>query len=307
MEVFLPRSEIRRRALALTGNATDATMSAPDLARMNASIDMAAATVAEQSRWLSLRRRATIRIGSGGVSWGSLEQARWLEQQYPSLYNPAVYGTGADTWVPTDLNSATINNLGPGGIIEAAWWDANGPFYRPLPIADTPAMYDVNRQAQYPREVEKTSIAAGDTSAETADKVAAAVSDMQSQTGEPISIRKTGSGLELWPTPDTPRVCRIVYDVSPEWETPGTTLTASTLDAMYSVVDGLAIVYLVAAERFALEGDDYMEGRYTSRVSQRISELRARAQTGEAIEVDPTITYRDFTDYQRTPNWQRAR
>ena len=306
MEVFLPRSEIRRRALALTGNATDATMSAPDLARMNASIDMAAATVAEQSRWLSLRRRATIRIGSG-VSWGSIEQARWLEQQYPSLYNPATYGLSSDTWVPPDLASATIGNLGPSGIIEAAWWDDTGPFYRPLPIADTPAMYDTNRQAQYPREVEKISIAAGDTSATTADKVAAAVSDMQAQTGEPISIRKTGSGLELWPTPDAPRVCRIVYDVSPEWEIPGSTATAIDLDGRYSVVDGLAIVYLVAAERFALEGDDYMEGRYTSRASQRISELRARAQTGEAIEVDPTITYRDFADYQRTPNWQRAR
>lgn len=282
-------------------------MSSPDLARMNVTIDMAAATVAERSRWLSLRRRATIRVGEGGVSWGSIEQARWLEQFYPSLYNPVVYGTSADTWTPSDISSATINNLGPAGIIECAWWDEKGPCYRPLPVADTPAHLDINRQAQYPREVEKTSIENGDSSVIVASKVSTAVDAMRSQTGEPVSVRKTGTGVELWPAPSTPRVLRIVYDVSPEWEIQGSSVPASTIDTMVSVVDGLSIVYLVAAERFAMDGDDYQSQRMTQRAAERLLEVRARSQTSEVIAIDSDTSYRDFSDYRQAPNWQQTR
>lgn len=307
MDVFLTRAEIRQRILEFTGYSTDGTVSASAQARVNRWIDMAASMVAEKSRWLSLRRRATIRVGAGGVTWGAVEQARWLEQQYPSLYNPATYGTAADTWSPSDLGAATTNVVGPAGLIEAAWWDDLVPGYRPMSVADTPAQYDTNRHAQYPREVELASIAAGDTSAETAAKVSAATADMTAQTGEPISIRKTATGIELWPVPDTPKVVRLVYDVSPEWMSPASGLTASQLDSLVSSVDAIAIVYLATAEQFAMDGDDTMAGRMEARAGARIVELRGRSQTGEVVELDSTTTFRDFSDYQRTPNWQRAR
>jgi hypothetical protein len=78
MDVFLTRSAIRQKVCDLTGYSADATMSAPAIARLNAYIDMAASQVAAQSRWLSLRRRATLLCGSS-VSWSAIEQARWLE------------------------------------------------------------------------------------------------------------------------------------------------------------------------------------------------------------------------------------
>lgn len=293
MDLFLSRQEIRRQILATTGYTTDGVLGSQDTQRVNALIDQASLMVAAQCRWISARRVVQVGLepNTQDISYRFLEQAHWMAGKYPTLYNPLTYGTPADTWVPTDLATAPIGNVGPGGVYEIAYWDPEVREYTKIPRLTHPVAVSQDRLLKYPAEVEKQSVYAGDDSATTAEKVSQAVAEADARRTRPYSYEARTSGIRLWPLLDTRYVLNVSYDVTPTWQYAFASLGAEAIDQQLSIVDGLAIVFYVCAEMYAQQGDDYQAKRYEGRAVQRIMDLRGRQNTGESIPLDSEATF----------------
>lgn len=317
MDMFLSRQEIRRRIYAATGLSTDALQSQEEIERTNELIEQAAAEVVAECRYLNMKRRSTswIEEDETVLDYGRIEMAYVLKKAYPSLYHPGTYGTPADPWVPTDISTLPIMNVGPQGILEVSYWDADTNTYRPLKPAHLQAQNDVDRWADLASEAQLNSVYAGDTPIETAAAVAAADAQRVQARGHPQTYELLSEGVVIWPVPDKRYVIRVHYCTTPSWMYHNQNLNMAYIDQIPSQCDALAIVYKVCGEVFAQQGDNLQtqrfvgdggSSRFTSgKYGKRICDLRARQDTGESIALDreATMDTDNNSDERILPRW----
>lgn len=317
MDMFLSRQEIRRKIYAATGFSTDALQSQEEIERTNELIEQATAEVVAECRWLNLKRRSTSWIGEDEsvLSYARIELAYALKAKYPSLYHPGTYATLADTWQPADLATLPIMNVGAQGILEVAYWDEEGQVYRFVKPAHQPAQWDTDRWADATAEASLNSIYAGDSATVTAEKVAAANSVREANRGSPQTFETTAEGIVFWPIPDKRYVIRVHYTITPSWMYQSQSLSSAYIDQIPSTCDALAITYKVIGGIFAQQGDDNQQNRYVGdgtadrrtggMYGKRISDLRARQDTGESIAMDSEATYDidNGTEERVIPRW----
>lgn len=336
MELFLSRQDIRSQSFELAGYSSDLTLAAQDKARIDNLIDNASLAVAGKNRWVSLQRRATVGVPQDQtiISYRKIEEARWMEGKYPNQYHPGTFGTTADTWLPTDLATADIANIGPAGILEASvagtgWsgdtgstsiqnstlgWSGGSRAYQYYPLVRMTQRTrdDTDRWADFTAETQLISVARGDTPAQTASAVAAAEALRKQNRGRPRSYWPIKDGLQIWPIPDTPTdgtllyVMRIAYTVTPTWKYQYQGFNSQMIDQLPSVVDAQAIIYYVVAKLYAQQGDDFQMRNYMADFEQRIRDLRAQQATDESVCQDDTASFYDANGYygnQGLPNW----
>jgi len=306
MDLFLSRQEIRRQVMRSAGYTSDALLGSPEYDRLNIIIDDASLKVAGMSKWLSLQRRASVPVDedAGFISYRQLEEAYWSERVYPNQYHPLTFGTVADTWVNPDLATIAISNVGPGGIIEAAYWDSQKYQYIPLIKARTAARFDMDRWPDTVAETQLQDIANGVSASQLADDITAANGLRERNRGRPYSYEPAAENLAIWPIPDQRYVVRVVYSVTPTW-TYNQQINPTVIDQMASVVDAKAIIYYAVSEMFAQQGDDMQSSRWEKKGMQRIMDLKGWQNTGEGIVADTEAAFDD--DYEqndrRIPNW----
>lgn len=314
MDLYLSRQEIRRQACVLAGYTSDLSLSAQDKARFDGYIDAGSLKVAGANRWVGVQRRATVGLpqDTSVISYRQIEEAYWMEGKYPNQYHPGTFGTTADSWRPSDLASAPICNVGPGGILEVSCWNPQKYEYYPLYKATQQTRFDMDRWQDLTAEVQMISVAQGDSPAETTAAVTQVDGLRKQNRSRPFSYQPEQTGIRIWPIPDVPAgwlqyVLRVIYTVTPTWQYQYQGLTAQQIDQTPSVVDAQAIIYYVVAQMFAQQGDDLQMTNYLGQMDQRIRELRAFQSTGESISQDTEAAYdRDYETNlgRQLPNWQ---
>jgi hypothetical protein len=307
MELYLPRLAIRQQVLVLTGYSADALLSAQEAGVLNARIDLAALRVAGKNRWLTLQRQVSVPIDTDHpiISYRFLEQAYWLEANFPGQYHPGTYDTPADTFAP-NLALAPINNVGPAGILDLVYWDADKGEYKPMIRATEALRFSQDRWADAPAEAQLNSVYAADPAATTTAKVAAAEGLREAQRARPYSYEARQDGIHIWPLPDKRYVIRSAYTISPTWAYPGQgPNTVTNIDQVVSVVDAMAIIYYAAAASFRHQGDKDQAAAYEAMADERIRELRAFQSTSESVVADTEAAFDN--DYEQNnrglPRW----
>lgn len=89
--------------------------------------------------------------------------------------------------------------------------------------------------------------------------------------------------MQFWPKPD------VAYDIQVYFMDPG----SLAADADVSVVDGQAIVYFAAAQRFLLDGDSISAQNQMQLFERRIGMLAGLQSSGEAIALDADAQFND--------------
>ena len=294
MELFITREEIRQVCMATVGNSTNAAINEQARQQIDAYIDKAALKVAGGSRWISIRRRASLPINQDQITvdYSSIELARWLEQTFGAQYLPLTFGTSADPFHPL-TGSADIKYIGPSGIMKVAVWDQDARRYYDCPILINPTEQDQDRWVKSPDEQRLISIDRGDTPAATQSVVQNEVKLKNEQRARPQFVDKTSGGLKFWPIPDKRYVIHVEYVISPTWSYHQQTLTLAQIDQIPSSVDAEAIINLVCADLYAQQGDDFQVQRYEAKAAERIQIIRGWQSTGERVAIDQTATFDD--------------
>jgi hypothetical protein len=306
MDLFLSRQEIRRQIFQSAGYTSDALLGSQEYNRVNLLIDDASLKVAAMSRWLSMERRASVPLDMDQtrISYRLLEECYWNERKYPNQYHPGTYLTPADTWLAPDLATYPLANVGPGGIIGAAYWDASKYAYSPLVKARTPVSLDQDRWTDVVAETQLNDVFNNVSAATLASDVAGVDGLRQRNRSNPYSIFPGQDGIDIWPIPDQRYVVRIDYTVTPTWmyNQQG---TDTVIDQRVSLVDAKAIVYYAVSEMYAQQSDDYQASRWEKKGNQRISDLKGWQNSGEAIVADTEAAFdNDYeTSDRQIPRW----
>jgi len=309
MDLFLSRQEIRREIFQSAGYTTDALLGSQEYNRVNLLIDDASLKVAGMSRWISLQRRASVPLDMDQqtISYRLLEECYWSKKKYPNQFHPGTYLSPADTWVAPDLATFPISNVGPGGIIETAYWDDQKYAYMPLVKAILPTRFDLDRWSDLTAETQLNDVFNGVSAVRLASDLNSADGLRQNNRGRPYTYEPAQDACSIWPIADKRYVVRVTYNVTPTWmynQQSNNTL----IDQLTSVVDAKAIVYYAVAEMYAQQSDDYQASRWEKKGNQRISDLKGWQNTGEAIIADTEAAFDDNYDTsdRRVPNWNTA-
>lgn len=257
MDQFLSRQEIRRLVRAIIGDSTDELVSSQQTTGVNAIIDAVAVEVASMSRWLTTQRRAELGldIDQEVVGYQAIEEARWLEANYPSQYLPLTYGTPSDTFAPADLLTASLQYVGAGNIMEVAVWDRDARRWYKLRKNIIPIDQDKTRADKAAQEGALLDAADGLTTTEINDNIDAETALNVADRGIPICYEARADGIHIWPRADIRYVLRVAYVISPSWEYHQQVLTPAAIDQIPSCVDGQAIVAGACSDLFAQQGD----------------------------------------------------
>lgn len=309
MEEYLTRQEIRRLCDSVVGNSTDGLVNSQQVDQMNAWIDLGAQKVAEQSRWIALKRRSQVWCDQEStlIPYSDIEKAYWLGDTFGSQYRPGTYNTPADPWqpLPDDLAKMATAWIGAGNIIEVAVWDSTANEYQPVDIATIPAAYDQSRLPQIAAETQLTDIYNGVTAKQTAADVNAATGQMQAARGMPRYLEPRLNGLVPWPLPDKRYVLMVRYAISASWSyyegTRGGGLSPLMVDQIPSRVDGVAIQHFVINKMYLQQGDMASANAYrqdnasgqdgTGEFWSRIKALKGWQNTGQRIPIDSSCTF----------------
>ncbi len=293
MESHLTRLEIRRQALSLAGETTDANLTSRRKHVINAQIDAAAQEVASFADWYCQERKSSWRMDEGDsiLSYYDIERAYWLATNYPNDYRPGTYGTTADTW---DTNATPIiYPVGPAGVRAVAVWDEDSKGWIEMSRQVLPPVVDMERLDARPSEEQLIATEDGDTAPEIAARVAEKTSERDDARDIPRFYEATHEGIQLFPVPDTGYVIRVKYAVYPTWLSHATTMTESEVDLMPSAVDGLAIIYKTVAMIYAHQKDSVNYEIYERKASNRMRELRGWMNNANEVAFDKTCTFND--------------
>jgi len=306
MDLFLSRQEIRRQIFQSAGYTSDALLGSQEYNRVNLLIDDASLKVAGMSRWISLQRRASVPLDMDqqAISYRLLEECYWSEKKYPNQFHPGTYLSPADTWIAPDLATFPISNVGPGGIIEAVYWDDQKYEYVPMIKAITATRFDQDRWSDLTAETQLNDVFNAVSAATLASDISGVDVLRQNNRGRPYTYEPSQDVCNIWPIADKRYVVRIAYNVTPAWMY-NQQSNDTVLDQMVSVVDAKAIVYYAVSEMYAQQSDDYQSTRWEKKGNQRISDLKGWQNTGEGVIADTEAAFDD--DYEsndrRIPNW----